>query len=199
MSSLFNVQISQTTTIVKLLGKISPSLYTDWKETGKKHDSRIALTTQYSLARESSYGDKVFTLLVLISIKESNYEQRRQNMKSIYNLERLFLPRSPKFIKSGTGVDFHIRRMLDPQTADAFFAAMDPKSLFEKICDWLQETSIYKCILASKLRGFISNMIYCCRKNTIFSWIFKPEIRNLIFSFSGKTFSVFCQYRKYAF
>ena len=77
--------------------------------------------------------------------------------------------------------------MLDPLTADEFFAAMDPKSLFEKMCDWLQETSIYKFILASKLRGFISNMIYFSRKKTIFSWIFKPEIRNLIFSFSGKT------------
>ncbi len=54
------------------------------------------------------------------------------------------MPRSPNVDESKTDVDIHIRRMLDPHTAADFFAAMEPKSWFDKILDWIKETAIGK-------------------------------------------------------
>jgi hypothetical protein len=110
----------------------------------------------------------LFPLLVRVILQETNYEQRRSACKCLYYVESLFMPRSPNVDESKTDVDIHIRRMLDPHTAADFFAAMEPKSWFDKIRDWIKETAICKWVLSWS------------------SQIFKPELGALLGSLIGK-------------
>jgi hypothetical protein len=110
----------------------------------------------------------MYSLILQVDERVVNYEQRRSAGKCLYYVESLFMPRSPNVDESKTDVDIHIRRMLDPHTAADFFAAMEPKSWFDKILDWIKETAICKWVL---------------------SWsrqIFKPELSALLGSLAGK-------------
>jgi len=125
----------------------------------------------------------VFALLLHIILQGSDYEQKRVECKWLYELENQFEPKSQKSTIPETDVDISIRRMLDPQTAAEFFAAIDmePKSWLEKIIDWIQETDIWKRVL------FVaSEVVYWIRGTNGLKWIFQSELSALYASLIGK-------------
>ncbi len=127
---------------------------------------------RYLTVRPLPYGGTVFRILVRVILQDSNYEQRRAACKCLYYVENHYLPRSPQFTNSKIDVDMHIRRLLDPHTAGEFFAAMEPKSRFDKILDWIKEIAICKWVLSWSRR------------------FFKPELSALLGSLAGKIIGV---------